>query len=120
MKNHETSVIMQWTLGPGMKVKWGPAIDDLDEIVEHPNSPVRIVEMRAIYAGDEPGPSTLQLVRCPNNVANFQMIGGGIKYAFAQHRKGDNFTVIRGDAEAWEAFEATTILSKGCTDNDVG
>jgi hypothetical protein len=104
------NVILQWHMGPGMKVKWGPAIDDLDKIVERPHSPRRIVEIRAIYIGDGPpnkdlGPSTLQLVRSSNGVANFEMIGDGIKYAYATHREGDGFIVISGDAEAWEAFE---------------
>jgi hypothetical protein len=99
------NVILQWRLGPGMKVKWGPATDYLDQIVERPHSPRRIVEMRAVYLGDEPGPSTLQLVRSSNNVAGFKMIGEGIKYAYATHEVGDGFIVIGGDAEAWEAFE---------------
>jgi hypothetical protein len=98
------NVIMQWRLGPGMKVKWGPAIDDFDKIVDYPNASVRIVEMRAIYAGDEPGPSTLQLVRSSSGVAKFQVIGDGIKYAYAKDRNGEPFGIY-GDQEAWEAFE---------------
>jgi hypothetical protein len=102
---YPANVIFWWQLGPGMKVHW-LARSDLDQIVCLGPPREYIIEMRAIYVGDDPGPSSLQLVRAGGN-AVFQMIGEGIKYAFAKLNAEKDKIGIYGDREAWDAFDVT-------------
>ena len=98
--------ILEWGLAPGMRVRWS-AIDPLDKLI-YPGPPREfITDIRAFYDSDEPGPSLLRVVRNDNLRISFQMIGDGIKYAYAKHIEGEDFIRLYGDMKAWKIWETS-------------